>query len=65
MRTRLSICRKKARYASEAEALLVAKQARYPLRPYRCDRCLQFHLTSRIKGKWRPLVESEGKGEKA
>jgi len=47
MRTRLSICAKKARYASEAEALLVARRADIPLRPYRCDRCRRFHLTSR------------------
>ena len=52
MRTRLSICRKKARYPSEAEALLVVQRAAYPLRPYRCDRCFAYHLTGRIKGKW-------------
>lgn len=51
MRTRLSICRKKARYTSEAEALEVVFAAPYPLRPYRCDRCGKFHLTSRTKGK--------------
>ena len=51
MRTRLSICRKKARFASEAAALEVVFAAEYPLRPYRCDRCGQFHLTSRTKGK--------------
>lgn len=51
MRTRLSICRKKARFASEAEALEVVFAADYPLRPYRCDRCDKFHLTSRTKGK--------------
>ncbi|SFF73141.1 hypothetical protein SAMN05518801_10135 [Novosphingobium sp. CF614] len=51
MRTRLSICRRKARFASEADALRVAEQAAYPLRPYRCDRCFLFHLTGRTKGK--------------
>lgn len=54
MRTRLSICRKKATYPSEAEAMLVVQKASYPLRPYRCDRCLQYHLTGRTKGKWLP-----------
>ena len=51
MRTRLSICNRKARYASEAEALFAAQAGRVPLRTYRCDRCRQFHLTSRTKGK--------------
>jgi hypothetical protein len=52
-RTRLSVCRRKARFVSEADALVVAQTGRVPLRPYRCDRCLQFHLTSRTKGKRR------------
>jgi hypothetical protein len=51
MRTRLSVCTRKARYPSEADALAVAARADFPLRPYRCDRCWQFHLTSRTKGK--------------
>ena len=51
MRTRLSICLKKARYPSEQDALLIALRATVPLRPYRCDRCDKFHLTSRTKGK--------------
>jgi hypothetical protein len=51
MRTRLSICAKKARYPTEADALTIARQAPFPLHPYRCDRCQQFHLTSRTKGK--------------
>ncbi|QXQ05092.1 hypothetical protein KX816_12450 [Sphingosinicellaceae bacterium] len=54
MRTRLSVCAKKTRFASEPEALVVAGNADIPLRPYRCDRCRQFHLTSRTKGKRRP-----------
>ena len=60
MRTRLSICRKKARFASETEALIVARRAAYPLRPYRCDRCFQFHLTGRTKGKFLPLPVEPG-----
>ena len=51
MRTRLSICNRKARYPSEQEALVAATRATITLRPYRCDRCRQFHLTSRTKGK--------------
>jgi hypothetical protein len=51
MRTKLSICLKKTRFPSEQAALHVALRADVPLRPYRCDRCRQFHLTSRTKGK--------------
>ena len=51
MRTRLSICRKKARYPAEAEAMAAASRAPFPLHPYRCERCWQFHLTGRTKGK--------------
>jgi hypothetical protein len=51
LRTRLSICAKKARYPSEADALAVARAASIVLHPYRCDRCCQYHLTSRTKGK--------------
>ncbi len=58
MKTRLSICRRKARYASEQEALLAAGRAGIELRPYRCDRCHQFHLTSRTKGKRIPRPQS-------
>ncbi len=54
MRTRLSVCRKKARYRTREEALLVVLSADIALRPYHCERCGQFHLTSRIKGKWLP-----------
>jgi endogenous inhibitor of DNA gyrase (YacG/DUF329 family) len=56
-RTRLSICQRKRRYASEAEAvtaaIAVAGAADLDLRPYACDRCGHFHLTSRLKGKRR------------
>jgi len=51
MRTRQSICARKARYRSEQDALLVARKADIPLRSYRCDRCGLYHLTSRTKGK--------------
>jgi hypothetical protein len=51
LRTRLSICAKKARYANEADALSAIAKATITLRHYACDRCGQFHLTSRTKGK--------------
>lgn len=51
MKTKLSSCRKKARYLSEPQALAVVATAAIKLRHYRCDRCHQFHLTSRTKGK--------------
>ena len=52
MRTRLSVCLRKARYASGEEALRAAADFGLPLVPYRCDRCGRFHLTGRTKGKW-------------
>ncbi len=51
MRTRLSICAKKARFATGIDARRIAESADVPLRAYRCDRCRRFHLTSRTKGK--------------
>ena len=51
MRTRLSICARKVRYAAGRDANLAAAAATIVLRSYRCDRCRQFHLTSRTKGK--------------
>jgi hypothetical protein len=51
MRTRLSVCTRKRRFASEEEALAAAQRSGLTLLPYRCDRCRQFHLTSRTKGK--------------
>lgn len=51
MRTRLSVCARKRRFPREEEALLALEQSGLPLRLYRCDRCGQFHLTSRTKGK--------------
>lgn len=54
MRTRLSICTKKAVYRTQDEALQAIERSGLVLRLYRCDRCLRFHLTSRIKGKRLP-----------
>ena len=54
MQTRLSVCVRKRSYRSEDEALLAAREGELDLRPYRCDRCQRFHLTSRTKGKRRP-----------
>ena len=56
MRTRLSICVKKLRYVSEQEALLAARRSGLLLRSYRCDRCRNFHLTSRTRGKRVPRL---------
>ncbi len=63
MRTRLSICAKKARFVSAADALHIAERSAVPLRPYRCDRCRMFHLTSRTKGKRvaRPVPKAEAR----
>ena len=63
MRTRLSICTKKARFVSAQAARLIAERADVPLRPYQCDRCGKFHLTSRTKGKRvaRPLDTASAK----
>lgn len=54
MRTRLSVCRRKMRFHSEDEAMAAVRQGGNVLRHYRCDRCWQYHLTSRIKGKRPP-----------
>jgi hypothetical protein len=51
MRTRLSVCRRKRRFADEAAAVAAIAASGLDLRPYRCDRCRQLHLTSRTKGK--------------
>jgi hypothetical protein len=50
-RTRLSVCNRKARFQTEAEAAQIAAKSGVALRTYRCDRCRKFHLTSRTKGK--------------
>ncbi|HZG33428.1 MAG TPA: hypothetical protein VEZ59_09140 [Sphingopyxis sp.] len=36
------------------EAVVAAQRSGLVLRPYRCDRCRRFHLTSRTRGKWMP-----------
>lgn len=54
MRTRLSVCLRKIGYPSGAAVLIAARHADLVLRPYRCERCRRFHLTSRTKGKWVP-----------
>lgn len=59
MRTRLGICQRKRRYATEAEALAVASRADVTLRPYRCPLCRHYHLTSRTKGMRLPAFEQE------
>ncbi len=51
MRTRLSICNKKQRFANIIDAKIIADRTPFTLYPYKCDRCHQFHLTSRTKGK--------------
>lgn len=50
MKTRPGICNRKKRFASREEAEQVAAKADITLRPYRCQLCRQFHLTSRTKG---------------
>lgn len=57
MKTRLSICHRKARYATANDAHLAAARATITLRPYRCDRCGAYHLTSRTKGKRVPRCD--------
>lgn len=49
MRTRLSVCARKRRFASAAKAQTASGDI--TLHPYACDRCRQFHLTSRTKGR--------------
>jgi hypothetical protein len=49
--TRLRICTAKRRFGSQGDAQAAAERASIILRPYRCDRCGHFHLTSRTKGK--------------
>ncbi|WP_295527680.1 hypothetical protein [Novosphingobium sp. Chol11] len=54
MKTRASICARKQRFFAEADAIAAACESGWALRPYRCDRCRHYHLTSRTKGKRRP-----------
>jgi hypothetical protein len=55
----MGICARKRRYASADEALAIAAKAPFPLRPYRCELCRHFHLTSRTKGMRLPQFERE------
>ncbi|WP_162848929.1 hypothetical protein [Aurantiacibacter suaedae] len=50
MNTRPGVCARKRRFSSEAEAIAVALRATITLRPYRCQLCREWHLTSRTKG---------------
>lgn len=59
MKTKPGICQRKKRYRTEEDALAVAEKAPFPLRPYRCALCRQFHLTSRTKGMRLPRFEIE------
>jgi hypothetical protein len=63
MKTRLNVCAKKARFATVADARRIASAADVALRPYRCDRCRHFHLTSRTKGKRIPRPAGDGSGD--
>lgn len=57
MLTSPRICRRKRRFAEEADALAVAERADVILRPYRCSLCSHWHLTSRTKGMKLPAFE--------
>jgi hypothetical protein len=46
-RTRLSVCRRKLRHATFADAQEAARTGAVPLRAYRCDKCRAWHVTSR------------------
>ena len=50
MRTRFGTCVKKVRYQTLRDAELEGRNAPFSLRPYRCDLCRDYHLTSRTKG---------------
>ena len=63
MKTRLAICNRKARYATADDAHRAAAAATITLRPYRCDRCRHYHLTSRTKGKRVPRSEFVNRAE--
>ena len=65
MRTSLGICNRKARYATEQDAQRVAQRATITLRPYRCDLCRQYHLTSRTKGMFVTRSPIAGNDDKA
>ena len=65
MRTSFGICNRKARYATEVDAQRAAANATITLRPYRCDLCRQFHLTSRTKGMFVARSPIAGNDDKA
>lgn len=50
MKTRPGICARKRRYKTEQDAIDAALRADISLRPYRCQLCREWHLTSRTKG---------------
>jgi len=50
VKTRPGICQAKRRYPTLDEATAAALAADVTLRPYRCDLCRVWHLTSRTKG---------------
>ncbi|OYX62367.1 MAG: hypothetical protein B7Y89_09045 [Novosphingobium sp. 32-60-15] len=60
MRTRQSVCARKARYASRDEAIEAARVSGLVLHPYKCERCFRFHLTSRTKGRRQPRPLASG-----
>ena len=59
MKTRLGVCRRKARYASAADARQAAEDAGLALFAYRCDRGDHYHLTSRSKGRRVPRPRAD------
>ena len=50
MRTSFGICSRKTPYATGHAAAQVAANATVTLRPYHCDLCRDYHLTSCTKG---------------
>ena len=46
------------------EALDAIRASGLALRPYRCDRCFHYHLTSRTRGKPRivAIIDARGRG---
>ncbi|MEO5577620.1 MAG: hypothetical protein ABIR25_01030 [Sphingomicrobium sp.] len=65
MRTSFGICNRKARYATAQAAHRAAHSATITLRPYRCDLCRQYHLTSRTKGMFMARSPIRGNDDKA
>lgn len=58
MGTRARVCAAKVRFSDLTAAQAVASGHDWAVRPYRCDRCGHWHLTSRLRGKRRPRPES-------